>query len=366
MIFSEFGRRVPENTSLGTDHGTANLMFVVGKPVKGGHYGDAAEPDRARRGDNLVYTTDFRRVYATVIDGWLGYRDTRGLLGATSSRSRCSGEFGSITEPADRTSAADPDGGAAAEPPAPSHQWSYCTIRSRASSLSAIACLNSALRQVMTAAHASATFPDGKASRPYGLSRRDNPAWQLLNGRVKYKLARGLHRRDGVLQQISIRRILSESLALKVLRFLECRHGVREELDRALSEHLDGICRLSQRPVDQLGGRRQLGRVDRTRAESAGTTDVLQRVQRAQERRDSIDLGPIEHERSAAAGWGVIESVGRVEGHGTFERRHRIVVEERWRIRSLDRWRRVELAVAPEDDRLQDRPYCKEPGASSR
>ena len=39
LIFSEFGRRVPENTSLGTDHGTANYMFLVGKAVKGGHYG---------------------------------------------------------------------------------------------------------------------------------------------------------------------------------------------------------------------------------------------------------------------------------------------------------------------------------------
>ena len=39
MIFSEFGRRVPENVNLGTDHGTANLMFVAGNQVKGGHYG---------------------------------------------------------------------------------------------------------------------------------------------------------------------------------------------------------------------------------------------------------------------------------------------------------------------------------------
>jgi uncharacterized protein (DUF1501 family) len=39
MIFSEFGRRVPENVNLGTDHGTANLMFVAGKSVKGGQYG---------------------------------------------------------------------------------------------------------------------------------------------------------------------------------------------------------------------------------------------------------------------------------------------------------------------------------------
>jgi uncharacterized protein (DUF1501 family) len=80
MVFSEFGRRVPENTSLGTDHGTANLMFIVGKPVTGGHYGRPPSLTALDAGDNLVYTTDFRRVYATVIDGWLGYRNTRGLL----------------------------------------------------------------------------------------------------------------------------------------------------------------------------------------------------------------------------------------------------------------------------------------------
>ena len=80
MIFSEFGRRVPENTSLGTDHGTANLMFVVGKPVKGGHYGKRPSLAKLDAGDNLIYTTDFRLVYATVIAGWLGYEKTSELL----------------------------------------------------------------------------------------------------------------------------------------------------------------------------------------------------------------------------------------------------------------------------------------------
>jgi uncharacterized protein (DUF1501 family) len=80
MIFSEFGRRVPENTSLGTDHGTANLMFVVGKPIKGGHYGQRSSLTALDTGDNLVYTTDFRRVYATVIAGWLGFTRTDELL----------------------------------------------------------------------------------------------------------------------------------------------------------------------------------------------------------------------------------------------------------------------------------------------
>jgi uncharacterized protein (DUF1501 family) len=80
MIFSEFGRRVPENVNLGTDHGTANLMFVAGNAVKGGHYGKVPSLTQLDAGDNLIYTTDFRRVYATMISGWLGLRDTRTLL----------------------------------------------------------------------------------------------------------------------------------------------------------------------------------------------------------------------------------------------------------------------------------------------
>jgi uncharacterized protein (DUF1501 family) len=80
MIFSEFGRRVPENVNLGTDHGTANLMFVAGKQVKGGHYGKVPSLTDLDSGDNLIFTTDFRRVYATMIASWLGYRGTRELL----------------------------------------------------------------------------------------------------------------------------------------------------------------------------------------------------------------------------------------------------------------------------------------------
>ena len=80
LVFSEFGRRVPENTSLGTDHGTANHMYVIGKSVRGGHYGRPPSLTELDEGDNLVFTTDFRRVYATVIDGWLGCRETDKLL----------------------------------------------------------------------------------------------------------------------------------------------------------------------------------------------------------------------------------------------------------------------------------------------
>ena len=80
MAFSEFGRRVPENVSLGTDHGAANLMFVAGNQVKGGHYGQIPSLAKLDEGDNLLHTTDFRRVYATMIAGWLGHPDTRDLL----------------------------------------------------------------------------------------------------------------------------------------------------------------------------------------------------------------------------------------------------------------------------------------------
>jgi len=80
MIFSEFGRRVPENVNLGTDHGAANLMFVAGKQVKGGQYGDIPSLTKLDAGGNLIHTTDFRRVYATMIDGWLGLHDAHQLL----------------------------------------------------------------------------------------------------------------------------------------------------------------------------------------------------------------------------------------------------------------------------------------------
>ncbi len=81
MIFSEFGRRVPENVSLGTDHGAANAMFVVGSPVKGGHYGELPSLTALTEGDNLAYTTDFRKVYQTMIQAWLGHHDSASLLG---------------------------------------------------------------------------------------------------------------------------------------------------------------------------------------------------------------------------------------------------------------------------------------------
>jgi uncharacterized protein (DUF1501 family) len=79
MMFTEFGRRVEENSSRGTDHGTATPMFIVGKHVKGGFYGRPPSLTDLD-GGNLKMTTDFRSVYATMIDGWLGSHDTQAVL----------------------------------------------------------------------------------------------------------------------------------------------------------------------------------------------------------------------------------------------------------------------------------------------
>lgn len=69
--FSEFGRRVVPNASGGTDHGTASPLFVTGPAVKGGFYGDQPSLSRLDMG-NLDYTTDFRSVYATLLDHVVG------------------------------------------------------------------------------------------------------------------------------------------------------------------------------------------------------------------------------------------------------------------------------------------------------
>jgi uncharacterized protein (DUF1501 family) len=70
MTFSEFGRRVQENASSGTDHGAAGPMFVVGGAVKGGLYGQYPSLEDLNQGD-LKFNVDFRQVYATILDRWL-------------------------------------------------------------------------------------------------------------------------------------------------------------------------------------------------------------------------------------------------------------------------------------------------------
>ena len=70
MTFSEFGRRVEQNASGGTDHGEAAPMLLVGKAVSAGLHGEPPNLRQLHRGD-LGFTTDFRRVYASVLRDWL-------------------------------------------------------------------------------------------------------------------------------------------------------------------------------------------------------------------------------------------------------------------------------------------------------
>lgn len=80
MTFSEFGRRIAENASRGTDHGEASPLFLIGGGVKGGVYGAYPDLSDANIG-NLRFTTDFRSVYATVLERWLGRPSERILQG---------------------------------------------------------------------------------------------------------------------------------------------------------------------------------------------------------------------------------------------------------------------------------------------
>ncbi len=79
LIYSEFGRRVNPNLSNGTDHGAAAPVFVVGPSVKGGFYGDPPSLSDLNDGD-LKFTTDFRRVYASILATTLGL-DPAAVLG---------------------------------------------------------------------------------------------------------------------------------------------------------------------------------------------------------------------------------------------------------------------------------------------
>ncbi|MEM6560183.1 MAG: DUF1501 domain-containing protein [Planctomycetota bacterium] len=82
MVFSEFGRRVKQNDSQGTDHGAAGPMFVVGPKVKPGLHGAAPSlaADDLDKGD-VKFTTDFRRVYSTLLRDWLNVDPSEVLSG---------------------------------------------------------------------------------------------------------------------------------------------------------------------------------------------------------------------------------------------------------------------------------------------
>ena len=87
LQFSEFGRRIAENGSGGTDHGAASVMMAIGGSVRGGIYGtspslapDPGNPTLENNATDVKYETDFRSVYARVIDRWLG-GDSVAILG---------------------------------------------------------------------------------------------------------------------------------------------------------------------------------------------------------------------------------------------------------------------------------------------
>jgi uncharacterized protein (DUF1501 family) len=88
LTFSEFGRRISENGSQGTDHGSASVMMAMGGRVNGGFYGtapnlnlDPRNPTLENNAADIRYETDFRSVYAQVIDSWLGADSVRLLNG---------------------------------------------------------------------------------------------------------------------------------------------------------------------------------------------------------------------------------------------------------------------------------------------
>jgi uncharacterized protein (DUF1501 family) len=80
MTWSEFGRRVQDNASRGTDHGTSAPQFVVGNAVKPGIYGTAPSLTQLDSNGNLLIQNDFRSYYGTILSDWLG-ADSAGILG---------------------------------------------------------------------------------------------------------------------------------------------------------------------------------------------------------------------------------------------------------------------------------------------
>jgi uncharacterized protein (DUF1501 family) len=85
IVFSEFGRRISENGSAGTDHGAAGLMMALGGSVRGGLYGTAAQltpgnPTLENNSGDVRFETDFRSVYARLLDEWMGV-DSVPILG---------------------------------------------------------------------------------------------------------------------------------------------------------------------------------------------------------------------------------------------------------------------------------------------
>jgi uncharacterized protein (DUF1501 family) len=83
MIYSEFGRTTKANASGGTDHSSASVVLAVGPAVKGGFYGATPSFTRLDPYGNLKYTTDFRTIYATVLERVLGMETPHSVLGGS-------------------------------------------------------------------------------------------------------------------------------------------------------------------------------------------------------------------------------------------------------------------------------------------
>ncbi|HXI90918.1 MAG TPA: DUF1501 domain-containing protein [Blastocatellia bacterium] len=81
MTWSEFGRRPNENASIGTDHGTTEPIIVIGNAVHGGIYGEQPSLSDLDSAGNMKVKVDFRSVYSTILDKWLG-ADSQSILGA--------------------------------------------------------------------------------------------------------------------------------------------------------------------------------------------------------------------------------------------------------------------------------------------
>jgi uncharacterized protein (DUF1501 family) len=88
LVYSEFGRRISENGSQGTDHGAGGNMMVMGGLVRGGVYGtapnlsqDPANPTLENNAADVKFETDFRSVYAKILDSWLSANSVS-VLGA--------------------------------------------------------------------------------------------------------------------------------------------------------------------------------------------------------------------------------------------------------------------------------------------
>jgi uncharacterized protein (DUF1501 family) len=82
LVFSEFGRRVKENGSRGTDHGTANNVMILGGNLKKSGFLNAGPDLMNLEDDDLIYTVDFRRIYATLLENFLEV-DSQAVLGRT-------------------------------------------------------------------------------------------------------------------------------------------------------------------------------------------------------------------------------------------------------------------------------------------